>query len=105
MKLKLWIGQQTDDAAAYNVVAKTKKEAQAQMIAKKAYIRYEALYRVEIEYQDAFDLFKISTGEWGGRYPETGAYDIISKYNVEYKQDPLEGCKYILNFKKVSRLK
>ena len=65
-KLVYWYAQCLDDAEAYSIVARTKKDAKAQKIQRGA-DRFGELERKEFEYKNAFDLFEYATGEGGGR--------------------------------------
>ena len=65
-KLVYWYAQCLDDADAYSIVARTKKDAKAQMIERGA-DRFGELERKEFEYKNAFDLFEYATSEGGGR--------------------------------------
>jgi hypothetical protein len=69
MKLTVWIAQQYTDNRCYNIVARTKKDALAQIAAADPSIRYEPPVKVVVHYRDAFDLFEMATGECGGRSP------------------------------------
>jgi hypothetical protein len=55
-----------DDADAYSIVAKTKKEVKAQL-ADRNDSRYGPIERKVLQYRDAFDLFDWATSEGGGR--------------------------------------
>jgi hypothetical protein len=66
MKLTVWIAPQDQDRTCYNIVARTKQDALAQIAANQS-TRYEAPKKVVIEYRDAFDLFERVTGAGGGR--------------------------------------
>lgn len=66
MKLTLWIAEQNDDSPCYHIVARTKKDALAQIAARPGR-EFEAPRKVEIHYRDAFDLFELTTSEAGGR--------------------------------------
>jgi len=65
-KLTVWIAEQSDDHPAYNIVARTKKDALRQ-IAERPSTDFEAPRKVELFYRDAFDLYEMVTGEGGGR--------------------------------------
>jgi hypothetical protein len=65
-KLTVWIATQNDDAQCYNVIGKTKKSVLEQIAGLAN--RYEAPKKVEIFYNDAFDLFEYVTSEGGGRH-------------------------------------
>lgn len=65
MKLTYWIAQQRTDHECYDIVARTRKEAIAQMIGERR--DFEPPVKREIWYKDAFDLFEQLTGEGGGR--------------------------------------
>lgn len=65
-KLTVWIMTQDDDNQAYNIIAKTKKDALEQA-SKRTYTEWSEPKRMTIHYRDAFDLFELATGEAGGR--------------------------------------
>ena len=65
MKLTYWLAQQHDDHECYDIVARTRKEAIAQMSESRR--EFEPPVKREIRYKDAFDLFEQLTGEGGGR--------------------------------------
>lgn len=67
-KLVYWIMEQEEDAACYNIIAKTKKDALEQAAAR-SYCTWSEPKRVEKYYKDAFDLFAMATSEDGGRTP------------------------------------
>lgn len=67
MKLTVWIAAQEGDATCYNIVARTKKDALAQM-AQRSDTAWSAPIKRVIEYRDAFDLFEYLTSEGGGRH-------------------------------------
>jgi hypothetical protein len=64
--LTYWYCECLDDADAYSIIAKTKKEAIAQRLE-----RNEDSYALPtkriVHYRDAFDLLDWVTGEGGGR--------------------------------------
>ena len=64
--LTYWYCECKDDADAYSIIAKTKKDAMQQLIERGAE-RFEAPVKKTIQYKDAFDLFDWCTGEGGGR--------------------------------------
>lgn len=64
--LTYWYCECLDDADAYSIIAKTKKEATAQR-EERGSDRFEAPVKKTLFYKDAFDLFSWSTGEAGGR--------------------------------------
>jgi hypothetical protein len=64
--LVYWYAQCLDDADAYSIVAKTKKEVKAQL-ADRNDSRYGPIERKVLQYRDAFDLFDWATSEGGGR--------------------------------------
>lgn len=64
--LVYWYSQCLDDADAYSIVAKTKKEVKAQL-ADRNDSRYGPIERKVLQYRDAFDLFDWATSEGGGR--------------------------------------
>jgi hypothetical protein len=64
--LTYWYCECNDDADAYSIIAKTKKEAVTQRDLYGA-DRFEAPVKKTLFYRDAFDLFNWSTGEGGGR--------------------------------------
>jgi len=67
MKLTVWIAEQESDSPCYNIVARTRKDALAQ-IEKHSFRDYSAPKKVVIEYKDAFELFDLLTSEGGGRH-------------------------------------
>jgi hypothetical protein len=67
MKLTLWIAEQNEDSPAYNIVARTRTDALAQ-IKERPHTAWDAPRKVVITYKDAFDLFAWVTGENGGRH-------------------------------------
>jgi hypothetical protein len=64
--LTYWYCECNDDADAYSIITKTKKEAvtQRELYGKD---RFEAPIKKTLFYRDAFDLFNWATGEGGGR--------------------------------------
>lgn len=66
--LVYWVMEQDGDAACYNIIAKTKKEALEQA-AQRSYTTWTEPKRVQRYYRDAFDLFAQATSEDGGRTP------------------------------------
>lgn len=66
MKLTVWIAEQNEDSPCYNIIARTKKDALAQ-IASRPSREFEAPRKIDIYYKDAFELFELTTGESGGR--------------------------------------
>lgn len=69
MKLRYWYCEHLTDSQAYAIIAKSKKEAQAELDALTPAHRAdfgEPQLRV-IHYKDAFDLLERVTGEDGGR--------------------------------------
>jgi hypothetical protein len=64
--LTWWYAECLDDADAYSIVAKTKKDAVAQRNERGA-DRFAEPVRKTFVYKDAFDLFEYATGEGGGR--------------------------------------
>lgn len=64
MKLTVWIACQHADAACYNIIARTKKDALRQM-AERPDIEWDAPYKRAIHYKDAFDLYQWLTSEDG----------------------------------------
>ena len=64
--LTYWYCACLDDADAYSIAAKTKKEAQAQREERGA-DRFAAPVKKTLYYKDAFDLFYWTTSEGGGR--------------------------------------
>lgn len=67
MKLIFWIAEQSDDDPCYNIIARTKKDALAQ-IAARPNTEFTPPRRVELYYKDGFHLFDMVTGEGGGRF-------------------------------------
>ena len=65
-KLTYWYCACTDDADAYSIIAKTKKDAM-QQLAERGTDRFEYPVKKTIYYKDAFDLFFWCTSEGGGR--------------------------------------
>jgi hypothetical protein len=68
--LTYWYCACLDDADAYSIIAKTKKEAVAQRAERnrdRLGDRYAPPEKRVIQYRDAFDLFDWCTGEGGGR--------------------------------------
>ena len=63
--LTYWYCECLDDADAYSIITKTKKEAVAQRDRRED--RYAPPEKRTIQYRDAFDLFDWVTGEGGGR--------------------------------------
>lgn len=66
MILNYWHAQNMDDHSCYDVIAKTKKEAQAQIDAR-SHTEFGPIEKRTIVYKDAFDLLEQATGEGGGR--------------------------------------
>jgi len=64
--LTYWYCACTDDADAYSIISKTKKDAQAQR-QERGEDRFEPPVKKAVHYKDAFDLFYMSTCEFGGR--------------------------------------
>jgi hypothetical protein len=64
--LTYWYCECKDDADAYSIITKTKKEALAQR-EERGTDRFEAPIKKTLFYKDAFDLFNWATGEGGGR--------------------------------------
>jgi hypothetical protein len=64
--LTYWYAECLDDADAYSIIAKTKKEAAAQRLERGAE-RFAQPVKKVLQYRDAFDLFYWSTSEGGGR--------------------------------------
>lgn len=67
-KLTYWCSECSDDQV-YSIIAKTKKEAVAQLAsyANKYEDNYGPVHQRVIEYKDAFDLFDKATSEGNGR--------------------------------------
>ena len=65
MKLTYWLAQQHRDHECYDIIARTRKDAIAQMIERGG--EFDPPVKREIWYDDAFDLFEKLTGEGGGR--------------------------------------
>lgn len=65
-KLTYWYAERLDDADCYSVVARTKKDARAQ-VEERSYAEFGPIEKRVIYYKDAFDLFDQLTGESGGR--------------------------------------
>lgn len=66
MKLTYWYAENKRDRDCYSVVAKTKKEAQAQVQAL-GVDRFEPVEKRTLEYTDGFDMFELLTSEGGCR--------------------------------------
>jgi len=66
MKLTYWYASCNVDADVYSIIARTKREAEAERAARGAH-NFEAVEKRVIEYTDGFDLFEQATGECGGR--------------------------------------
>jgi len=62
-KLTYWVAQSLNDSAAYNIRAKTKKEALRQVGNDGAY--YGEVKKVVVEYRDGFDLMDQCLTEGG----------------------------------------
>ena len=65
MKLTYWIAKQHADHECYDIVARTRKECIAQMVAHGG--AYDAPQKLTLWYDDAFHLFDQLTSEGGGR--------------------------------------
>lgn len=70
--LTYWYSECLDDADVYSIIAKTKKDAEAQRQERGA-DRYAAPIKKALSYRDAFDLFDWATSEAGGRACGTSA--------------------------------
>jgi hypothetical protein len=64
--LVYWYAQCLDDADAYSIIGKTKKEVKAQLN-ERGELGYGPIERKVLQYRDAFDLFMWTTSEDGGR--------------------------------------
>jgi hypothetical protein len=64
--LTYWYCECLDDADAYSIVTKTKKEAITTRISY-GVGRWAPPVKKTLNYRDAFDLFEWATGEGGGR--------------------------------------
>jgi hypothetical protein len=64
--LTYWYCECKDDADAYSIISKTKKDAEAQRYSRGGN-RFEAPVKKTLQYKDAFDLLDWATGEAGGR--------------------------------------
>ena len=64
--LVYWYAECTDDADAYSIIGKTKKEVKAQLDQRDS-SGYGPIERKVLQYRDAFDLFAWTTSEGGGR--------------------------------------
>ena len=64
--LTYWYSACNDDADAYSIITKTKKEAVAQR-EQRGEDRFDAPVKKTFNYTDAFDLFNQATSEYGGR--------------------------------------
>ena len=74
MKLSYWSAKCLNDSPAYNIRAKTKKEATAKRKSYGGDGSYGPVVKVAIEYRDAFDLMECCCGE-GGNWQEESAID------------------------------
>jgi len=63
-KLTYWVAP-SDDNRAYNIRARTKREAEARR-QEWGPEGYEPVRKVEVEYEGAFDLMEQCSGEGGG---------------------------------------
>ena len=64
--LNYWYCECLDDADAYSIIAKTKKEATA-LREQRGEDRFAEPVKKSLTYRDAFDLFDWATSEGGGR--------------------------------------
>lgn len=80
MKLTLWIAEQTEDYSCYNLVSKTRTQLLKDIGANHNSVAFKKVYKIEIEYTDAFRLFMRATGECGGRSPH--GYHIVSAFKI-----------------------
>lgn len=64
--LTYWYCECLDDADAYSIITKTKKEAKV-LRDQRGAERYGEPVRKVLQYRDAFDLFDWATSEGGGR--------------------------------------
>ncbi len=62
-KLTYWCAPCLGDSSAYNIRTKTKKEAQAIIDSGVYGSNYGAIEKVEVRYEDAFDLVRLAMGE------------------------------------------
>jgi len=67
MKLTYWIAEIETDHQAYNVRAKTRREAKA-MVAERDWQDYGPVRKITVEYRNAFDLIERALGEGGIEY-------------------------------------
>ena len=67
-KLTVWIATQNEDSQCYNIIGKTKKSVLEKIAGLASRDSYETPKKVEIFYNDAFDLFEYVTSEGGGRH-------------------------------------
>jgi len=76
-KLTYWVAECETDHQCYSIIARTKKDALAQLEAVDKCNRYGPVHKRFIDYKDAFDLFDWCTSEGGGR--------VYGGYSVELK--------------------
>ncbi len=77
-KLRVFIAEQQDDAACYNIMARTKKEM-VSMMRTQGHVTFTRAALVELKYDSAFDLADMMTNEGGGKgigYP----FKILREY-------------------------
>ena len=66
-KLVYWVCECQDDSTAYNIRAKTRREAKALLKEREGdEARFGPIKKVEVEYWDTFDLVVQSLSEGGG---------------------------------------
>lgn len=65
--LKYWIAERLDDSSLYSVIAKTKKEVAKAVSEAGEHCKFGPIHQRELFYANAFDLFDVCTGEYGGR--------------------------------------
>ena len=68
MKLTYWIAECFDDSDAYNIRAKTRKEATAMLAKYHNPESYGPVKKVSVEYLDGFDLVTMALGEGRGHW-------------------------------------
>ena len=71
--LTYWYSKCLDDADAYSIIAKTKREALA-LRDQYGHDRFGSVVKRTLYYKDAFDLFDYATGEGGGRNTGEGEW-------------------------------